>query len=62
MKRAATIQEGKTSPPKHYTEDSLLAAMETAGAEDMRRTPSGEDCTSATRAATGKAGVHGIYQ
>ena len=34
-KADATIREGKTSPPKHYTEDSLLAAMETAGAEDM---------------------------
>ncbi len=31
----ATLKEGKTSPPKHYTEDSLLSAMETAGAEDM---------------------------
>ena len=31
----ARIREGKTSPPKHYTEDSLLAAMETAGAADM---------------------------
>lgn len=30
----ASIREGKTSPPKHYTEDSLLAAMETAGTED----------------------------
>ena len=30
----ASVWEGKTSPPKHYTEDSLLAAMETAGAED----------------------------
>ena len=29
-----SIKEGKTSPPKHYTEDTLLAAMETAGAED----------------------------
>lgn len=29
------IKEGKTTPPKHYTEDSLLAAMETAGADDM---------------------------
>ena len=29
------IKEGKTSPPKHFTEDSLLAAMETAGAKDM---------------------------
>lgn len=32
---SARIREGKTSPPKHYTEDSLLAAMETAGAADM---------------------------
>lgn len=27
---SAGVREGKTSPPKHYTEDSLLAAMETA--------------------------------
>ncbi|MDR1737016.1 MAG: DNA topoisomerase 3 [Oscillospiraceae bacterium] len=32
---AASIREGYTSPPKPYTEDTLLAAMETAGAEDM---------------------------
>ena len=30
----ATLKEGKTTPPKHYTEDSLLAAMESAGVED----------------------------
>ena len=29
------IKEGKTSPPKHFTEDTLLSAMETAGAKDM---------------------------
>lgn len=29
------VKEGKTSPPKHYTEDTLLSAMETAGARDM---------------------------
>lgn len=29
------IRAGQTTPPKHYTEDSLLAAMEAAGAEDM---------------------------
>ena len=50
---SASIREGKTSPPKHYTEDSLLAAMETAGAEDM---PEGAERkglgTPATRAAT----------
>ena len=27
-------KEGKTEPPKHYTEDSLLAAMEKAGAKE----------------------------
>ena len=32
---AATIKEGKTTAPKHYTEDTLLSAMETAGAKDM---------------------------
>ena len=32
---SASVREGRTSPPKHYTEDSLLAAMETAGAGDM---------------------------
>ncbi len=31
----AAIKEGKTSPPKHFTEDTLLSAMETAGKEDM---------------------------
>ena len=31
----ATVKEGKTTPPKHFTEDTLLAAMETAGAGDM---------------------------
>ncbi len=29
------MKEGKTEPPKYFTEDSLLAAMEKAGAEDM---------------------------
>ena len=29
------IKEGKTSPPKHYTEDTLLQSMETAGADEM---------------------------
>ena len=32
---SAGLQEGKTSPPKHHTEASLLQAMETAGAKDM---------------------------
>lgn len=29
------IKEGKTSPPKHFTEDLLLQAMETASVEDF---------------------------
>lgn len=32
---SASVKEGKTSPSKHYTEDTLLSAMETAGAKDM---------------------------
>ena len=32
---SVSVKEGKTSPPKHYTEDTLLSAMETAGAKDM---------------------------
>lgn len=31
----ASVREGTTAPPKHYTEDTLLSSMETAGAEDM---------------------------
>lgn len=29
------IKEGKTSPPKHFTEDTLLQSMENAGADEM---------------------------
>ena len=32
---SVSVKEGKTSPPKHYTEDTLLSAMETAGAKEM---------------------------
>ena len=31
----AEIKEGKTTAPKHFTEDTLLSSMETAGAEDI---------------------------
>ena len=31
---AATVKEGKTTPPAVYTEDTLLAAMERAGAKE----------------------------
>lgn len=33
--RSTEIKEGKTSPPKHFTEDTLLQSMETAGADEM---------------------------
>ena len=29
------VKEGQTAPPKHFTEDTILASMECAGAEDM---------------------------
>ena len=32
---SAEIKEGKTTPPKHFTEDTLLQSMETAGADEM---------------------------
>lgn len=50
---SASVREGRTSPPKHYTEDSLLAAMETAGAGDMPEDTERKGLgTPATRAAT----------
>ena len=30
-----SVKDGKTQPPKHFTEDLLLSSMETAGAKDM---------------------------
>ena len=32
---SSEIKEGKTKPPAHFTEDSLLSAMEVAGAKEM---------------------------
>lgn len=50
---SASLREGKTSPPKHYTEDTLLSAMETAGAEDVPEDAERKGLgTPATRAAT----------
>lgn len=47
------MEEGKTSPKKHFTEDSLLSAMERAGAEEMPDEAERKGIgTSATRAAT----------
>jgi len=31
----ASVREGKTMPPRHHTEDSILQSMEAAGAGDM---------------------------
>ena len=49
---AVQVKEGKTTPPKHFTEDTILQSMETAGAgempEDAERKGIG---TPATRAA-----------
>lgn len=50
---SASVRKGKTAPPRHYTEDSLLAAMETAGTEDLPEDAERKGLgTSATRAAT----------
>ena len=47
------IKERKTSPPKHFTEDTLLSAMETAGAEDIPEDAERKGLgTPATRAGT----------
>lgn len=47
----ATVKEGFTSPPKSYTEDTLLKAMETASSEDMPEDAERKGLgTSATRA------------
>lgn len=32
---AVSVNEGKTTPPKHFTEDTLLASMENASSEEM---------------------------
>ena len=37
----AELKEGRTTPPKHFTEDTLLAAMESAGAETKVNCPNG---------------------
>jgi len=49
----ASIRQGKTSSPKHYTEDLLLAAMERAGTADAPADAEHKGLgTPATRAAT----------
>lgn len=32
---SSSVKEGKTSPPKHFTEDTLLQSMESAGVEEL---------------------------
>ena len=49
----SAIKEGKTSPSKHFTEDTLLSAMETVGADEMPEEAERKGLgTPATRAAT----------
>ena len=59
---SATVKEGKTSPPAAFTEDTLLSAMEHAGAKeapaDAERRGLG---TPATRAATIEKLVNGGF-
>ena len=50
---ASQVKAGRTTPPRHYTEDTLLSAMETAGKEDMPEESERRGIgTPATRAAT----------
>ena len=50
---SAELKEGRTTPPKHFTEDTLLAAMESAGADSMPEEAERWGIgTPATRAAT----------
>ena len=49
----AELKEGQTSPPKHFTEDTLLSAMQAAGADSMPKGVERQGIgTPATRAAT----------
>lgn len=50
---SSVLKEGKTSPSKHFTEDTLLSAMETAGADETPEEAERKGLgTPATRAAT----------
>ena len=49
---SCAVKEGRTTPPKQFTEDTLLSAMETAGKEDMPEDAERQGLgTPATRAA-----------
>ena len=59
---AASVREGFTSPPKHFTEDLILSAMESAGAEDMPEDAERRGIgTPSTRAATLEKLVRGGF-
>ena len=51
--KSVSLKEGTTTPPAHFTEDSLLYAMETAGKEEMPEDAERKGLgTPATRAAS----------
>ena len=51
--KSVSLKEGTTTPPAHFTEDSLLHAMETAGKEEMPEDAERKGLgTPATRAAS----------
>ena len=59
---STTVREGKTTPPAAYTEDTLLSAMERAGAKDAPADAEHHGLgTPATRAATIEKLVHGGF-
>ncbi len=58
---AASVTEHFTTPPKPYTEDTLLSAMERAGPRICRRTPSARAGNPGhPRRYFGKAGADGL--
>ena len=51
--QGSRVKEGQTTPPKHFTEDTLLHAMETAGKDNMQDDAERKGLgTPATRAGT----------
>lgn len=45
----ASVKEGATSPPAHFTEDTLLSAMEHASAEDFAKLEDKVNCPAGAR-------------
>lgn len=57
--KSVSLKEGTTTPPAHFTEDSLLYAMETAGKEEMPEDAERKGLgTPATRAAILEKLIH----